>query len=507
MDISWLEDIEAWLTPEEKELPKESRLAIQSSQIVAFLPFPLLLCDKHFKIIGANHAFKRLFFQHHKELEGKSLSKVLGIAAENINGQFLAQRNPKTLEQTFRKVGRKVFHIFSWTLSVKERAEVLLLFQDVTTDKDLEQKIVSARRELIYIFDGIDYPIIMIDKDFKIRRINNIMLKTCRAKNYQESIGKTCFWKLHGLRQVCPTCTARETFASGLKTTRMGLLEKRPDAENYGYQINCYPLKDQSGNVTGIVESYHDVSEIMRIKEKLVESERSRIIESLAAGIAHEVRNPLAVIQSNAQYCLHSVDKNEDLEESMTAILKSAAEANRVIQGLLDFARPQEVHFEHQSLKPILEEGLSLIRMRARQQHVRLRTSIPRRLRHLVLDRKRLLQAIINFAFNALDVMPDGGILRVSARPNPKEQMMQIIIEDTGKGVPAELIPKIFQPFYSTKKEGVGLGLSIAEGIVRSHGGKVLFQSWEGKGSRAQLLLPYHRELQNSLSNTASSDT
>ncbi|MBI4356922.1 MAG: PAS domain-containing protein [Gammaproteobacteria bacterium] len=461
------------------------------TKIVELLPLPFLLCDKRLTITKANDAFCRFFHLGSNNLEGKNLSMVFGTPAESINSNFLAKRNPKTLEGNFRRIGKKVFYVFTRTLSFAGHSQILFLFQDVTEDKDLEQKIINSRQELLTIFDEMDDLIVMIDKDFKIRRVNNTLLKIYDTKSYQEFIGEFCYWKLHGRQTICPGCTASQTFTTSLKTTRMGLLETRPNAENYGYQINCYPAKDGSGNVTGVAEFYHDLTEIMRIKEELVEAERGRITAALAAGIAHEVRNPLAIIQSNAQYCFSTNDNNEDLQESITAILSGAEAANRVIQGLLDFAKPQQIHFELRPLKPILEEALSLIRGRAKQQQVRFETEISKKLHHCVLDQKRLLQAIVNYFLNALDAMPEGGTLKVSAHSHRKAQTVEVFIEDTGKGVPEELIPKLFQPFYSTKKGGMGLGFSIAEGIIRSHGGKVFFKSWEGKGSRVEFSLPY----------------
>lgn len=497
--MSWIEELQIWLAGAGTEPTKEihgNPTAIETGRIVNFLPFPLLLCDDHFTILWANHVFKRLFHLHDKALlEKKPLPMVLGIAAEDFTRQIGEKGERKLLEGNFPKIGKRAFHVFMHTFSLKGQANRILIFQDVTAGKELEEKIMGSRQELLSIFDGFDDPIVIVDSNFKIRRINDTMLKICAATSYQEVIGKTCYERLHNLQHICPECTVNDTFATGLKTTRIGLLETRPDAENYGYRINCYPLRDQSGNVTGVAEFYRDLSESIQTKEELIESERGRITELLAAGIAHEVRNPLAIIQANAQFCLDTPDKNEAFQESIESILSSAKEANRVIQGLLDFAKPQEIHFERQSLQPILEEGLSLVRARVQQQHVKLKVSVPRRLKLLLLDRKRLIQAILNYLFNALDAMPEGGVLRVSARCCHQEQMVEIMIQDTGKGVPEELIPKLFQPFYTTKKGGVGLGFSVAEGIIRSHGGKVLFKSLEGKGSCVQLQLPYYREL------------
>ncbi|MBI2500434.1 MAG: ATP-binding protein, partial [Deltaproteobacteria bacterium] len=253
----------------------------------------------------------------------------------------------------------------------------------------------------------------------------------------------------------------------------------------------CYPIKDNKGEATSMAECYRDMTEVVKIREELYESERSRVMESFAAGVAHEVRNPLAVIQSNAQLCLDQVgEKDNDLKEGLEAIIKSVQTANRVIKGLMNFARPQEVEFERQSVGPILKEGLDLIKGRARKQSVGLKIIILSRPPKIIVDKKRFLQAYLNFLLNSLDAMPKGGKIEVSVKNNRKEKKMEILIKDTGEGISEEIIPRVFQPFYSTKKEGLGLGLPIAEGIIRSHGGEVVFKSCRGKGSEVRIELP-----------------
>lgn len=475
-------------------------MALRAGRIFSLLPFPLLLCDKKFSVIQANQAFTRLFQMKEDNLPGKNLFKILGGRVSlRWNGvdegiaalpEFLSKRNPKTVVGTFPKIGKRVFRIYNRSLKGNE---ILLLFQDVTHDFELRQLIEKSRKELLSIFDGIEDPMVMIDKNFRIRRINEQMLATLGAKSYREFLGKACWLKLHGRTERCSGCTADTTFNTGFKTSRVGPLERRSQPDEFSYQITCYPLKDVKGEVTGVAECYRDMTEITRVKEELYESERGRVMESFAAGIAHEVRNPLAVIQSSAQFCLSEAAVNGNLRESLEAIVKSVGVANRVVNGLLNFAKPQEVFFQRQRLKPILEEGLRLAKGRAKGQKVRVKKSIAN-LPPLILDKARFLQAYMNFLLNALDAMPQGGRLSVGAHYDRRSRRIAILIQDTGEGVPTEMVHKIFQPFYTTKKEGLGLGLPIAEGIIRSHGGQVAFKSWPGKGSEVRINLPMARK-------------
>lgn len=500
--MSYLDDILSWLTGTEEETP-ERDLKVLGGEALALLPLPLVVCNKKLSILATNQAFGRHFQVQGKGVRNRNLFDLLGEHIKIIDEdgrerpvtrsvEILNGKNPTILSGRFRGIGDRVFYAFHRVVPTNGKGQLLILLQDVTKDKELQGMIGNSRRELLSVFDGIEDPMAMIDKDFRIRRINEAMLKAVGGRAYKDFIGKACWFKLHGRSDRCPGCTAGETLATGKKAVRHGLLERRPDPEEVTYQITCYPLRDTSGAVTGVAESYHDMTEVARMEERLYESERVRVMQPLAAGIAHEVRNPLAVIQSTAQYCMGE-SGNRELKEGLQAILASTASANRVVQDLLDFAKPQEVNFKRQSLKPILQEGLALMKGRAKDQKVTLSLSAPRNLPVLIIDKDRFLQAIINFLINSLDAMPAGGRLTVEARGRRSDQTVEVVIRDTGEGVPEEVVHRVFQPFFSTKNNGVGLGLSIAEGIIRSHGGQVRFKSWAGKGSEVTIKLPMRR--------------
>lgn len=489
----------SWFQGDGIEFWKSRDLALQAVQIASALTFPLVLCDKKLSILLVNPAFTRLFKIDADQLKGKTLLQVLGsnVKIGEKGGrerqlssllEVVGWRNPKILTGIFPKLGQRVFHFYTRTLP----PNLLFVFQDVTEEKELQAKIENSRSELLSVFDGIDDPMVMINRNFRICRINESMLKVLGGSSYKSFIGKACYLKLHGQKERCPGCTADKTFTTGKKTTRLSLLAARPNAEDFSYQITHYPLKGPEGKVTGIAECYKDITDVKQIEEELFESERTRVMEPLAAGIAHEVRNPLAIIRSTAQYCLGEIGKNADLEESLSSIIRSAESANRVISDFLDFARPQSVDFKWQSLRPLLEEGLRLIKGRAKGQKVRVIKSIGGNIPNLMLDKRRFLQAIMNFLINSLDAMPEGGRLEIEARRQNhrgNHRACEVVIRDSGKGVPEEMVSELFKPFYSTKKEGVGLGLPIAEGIIRAHGGRVQFRSWEGKGSEVHIFL------------------
>lgn len=507
-----IDDIFQWF--EKFQGRSSSAQGAVGEQVLSVFPLPVLFCDVEGAIVLANSMFSRYFKWNNDQFKGKDFLQVLGTDIKILESggsnkeyplsrldKILEGRNPKILKGNFSKIGKRVFNLYTRRLRIHP-SHILLIFEDVSESKDLEGKIIKSRRELLSLFDGMEDPTVMIDENYRIRRINEAMLKTVGGDSYQNFIGKACYYKLHGLREKCPGCTAEKTFRTGKKTSRIGLVQRRENAEDFTYQITCYPLKDSSfdssGKVSAIAESYHDMTEVKKIEEELYESERTRIIEPLAVGIAHEVRNPLAIIRSTAQYCLGELGPNRDLRESLQTIVKSAETANRVVTDLLDFARPPKIDFYMKPLKPLLEQGLRLLKTRIKDQKIRISKRI-QKIPPLLLDEGRFLQAFMNILVNSLDAMPHGGRLEVEAstkshRNGPgNRNTCTVVIRDSGNGVPEEMVSQLFQPFYSTKKEGVGLGLPIAEGIIRSHGGRINFKSWEGKGSETTLTLPLRK--------------
>lgn len=494
-----LDDIVRWLQG------RDASKDLIESQNLQVLPLPVLVCDKSLSILKANATFTHHFRMDEDHLQGKTVFQVLGPAIKIIEGgdadgrekqalkpnDMMEGANPKILAGNFSRIGERVFHLYTR----KAPSIVLLVFEDITKQRRLDEMIRKSRRELLSVFDGIEDPMVMIDRDYRIQRINQAMLKVAGGGTYQSFIGKTCYYKLHGLRERCADCTAGKTFRTGVKTSRLSPLQKKTGSDEAVYQVINYPIRDSSGKpgsrkVTSVAESYRDITEVKRVEERLYESERNRVMEPLAAGIAHEIRNPLAIIRSSAQYCLGEVKENRDLSESLQTILKSADTANRVITDFLSFSRPHEYDFRVQPLKPILQEAIRLIHGRAKGQRVRIRCEIARQIPSLRIDKKRFLQALMNFFVNSLDVMPRGGKLSVKCQPIRAERSVELLIHDTGTGIPKEMVSRVFQPFFSTKRDGVGLGLPIAEGIIRSHGGRIRFRSWPSQGSEVRVEIP-----------------
>jgi two-component system sensor histidine kinase HydH len=231
----------------------------------------------------------------------------------------------------------------------------------------------------------------------------------------------------------------------------------------------------------------------MSLKDRqIMQAEKMAAIGELAAGIAHEIRNPLGIITGSAE----TVRKHGDqkIRDEMTNyILEESKRIDGLISTFLDFARPKEPQLVSCDLREVLEKTLLLLSPRARTLGVEIKKEIPQSSLRVSIDPDQIRQAFTNLGVNALEAMPSGGVLRVVVVEGSKDKVF-VRFSDTGKGVPKEMQTKVFDPFFTTKENGTGLGLSIAHRIITQHGGNITLEEGEERGSTFTIVLPLGKE-------------
>jgi signal transduction histidine kinase len=255
-------------------------------------------------------------------------------------------------------------------------------------------------------------------------------------------------------------------------------------------------LFSPEGKIDAVVESYRDITTTAHMEREVLELEKSRHIGSLAAGVAHELRNPLAVINSSAQLSLSAIDKirsedtKRDLAENLEAIIENVSNAEQVVKHLLDFSKPLKTDFAVGPIQTVIKRVLNLVKHRCRRQEVSLDLVMAETLPSLKLDADALTHAILNFVINSLEASAKGQKVFLEVAHHPTENFLSVSVKDEGKGVPAEARAHLFEPFFTTKEDGVGLGMSIAQRIINLHGGGVHFESREKEGTTVTIRLP-----------------
>jgi two-component system sensor histidine kinase HydH len=255
--------------------------------------------------------------------------------------------------------------------------------------------------------------------------------------------------------------------------------------------LSAAPLKDETGREMGSVLLLRDLREIRDLQEKVRRSERLASLGRLAAGVAHEIRNPLSSIRGFAQFFMQRFKGREKEEEYASVMVKEVDRLNRVITELLDFARPKEPRREPHSLEEILEHTLEVLKPELAKKKAEVEKQVERELPPARVDRDQLSQAFLNLLINSLEAMEEGGKIRVGLK-RVGQDSIEVSIGDTGKGIPGEDMEKVFEPFFSTKRKGTGLGLAIVHQIVDGHGGDIQVESREGEGTTFQITLPRH---------------
>jgi len=221
---------------------------------------------------------------------------------------------------------------------------------------------------------------------------------------------------------------------------------------------------------------------------RMSRADRLATIGELAAGAAHEIRNPLTAIRSSLQY-LETKSGDETTKNLLSAALQETARINEIVSALLAFSRPSEIVKEKHDLLETLEESLDFISFQARTQKIDVRREFPDSPLSVRGDKSQLKQLFLNLFLNAIQAMPAGGELKVEAlrKDGPKAV---VAVSDTGEGIPEENLDRIFDPFFTTKKSGTGLGLSICYSIVKSHQGEIEVKSKAGQGTTILISLP-----------------
>jgi two-component system, sporulation sensor kinase E len=242
------------------------------------------------------------------------------------------------------------------------------------------------------------------------------------------------------------------------------------------------------GNPVGIVITIEDLSEVRDLTEQLMRADKLSGLGELVAGVAHEVRNPLGVIRASVQMMEQEMPEGCASAELTQVMIQEIDRLDSVVNALLDFGRPSESRFGRVNPQLVLDEVILLTRQFARQQRVTVSYENDESQPEVWADEDRLKQVFVNLISNAIQAMPEGGELDINAVTDG--DLLKISFTDTGVGIPPEVRKRIFDPFYTTRADGSGLGLSIVHRIIDAHNGYINVASSEGKGTSFTVVLP-----------------
>jgi len=394
--------------------------------------------------------------------------------------------------------------------------------------------------ELYQIYNGSPSGMRVIDKNFNVVSQNEAMTK---LSGLAKESGKEfkCYEQFKGKPCGTPECTLKRVLEKRELIFNQEIEKETPSGKKIPCRVLVAPFKDEQGNITGVIEIFIDITEIKFLQQQeqklqieraraeaesirareleiaysklkemqqiVIQAEKLNAVGQLASGIAHEVKNPLAIIMQSVEYLLDKIPPEQ--QEIFKMIKENIKRADKIVRALVDFSRVTEISIVAQEINPILEVCLILMQHELKGEKIKIVKELGENLPDVLIDKNKIEQVFINILMNAIQAMPSGGTLcvrsyliefekagfgigrRESDSFKVGERAVVVEIEDTGVGVSQENMEKVFDPFFTTKgpKEGAGLGLSVSKNIITMHKGIIEIKNNPVAGARVRIIL------------------
>lgn len=431
-------------------------------------------------------------------LEGGELSNGRLVLARLIAGErhlgVLAAQVGRSLDSEERIVLATVADLVAPALSNAEHAQQMAIEVRLRT-----QQIEEQRRFTEKIIDSLPVGLYVIDREYRIHAWNRKRETGIQGVSREEAIGRTIFEILH--RQPAELLRGEfdDVFATGKISTFQ--MESSATGDLRTFRISKIPMRVDDANVTHVITIGEDITDWRQAQDRIAQAEKLAAIGTLAAGVMHEINNPLATIGACAESMslrLEEPSVESGLRNAFGDFLRiidtEVHRCKRIIDGLLDFSRPKAATRGPVDVNAVMEETLFLLKHHERFK----RMGVVRELDHdlnrtAYSNAEQLIQVFMALLLNAMDAMAGRGTIVVrTRRGRPAEEAVVVEIADEGHGIPRGEVTKIFEPFYTSKPpgRGTGLGLSICYSIVTDHGGRIEVDSHLGKGTTFRVMLP-----------------
>lgn len=336
------------------------------------------------------------------------------------------------------------------------------------------------------VVESMPNGLISLDKEQRIETINRNAIRLLKL-DAEQIIGRP-------LNEALANCRLPETILPGKDIYQKQVECHLNDGTTVPISTTSSRLKDEKGEIIGSVIILRDLRDIRSLEKQIQRSERLASLGRMAAGIAHEIRNPLGSIKGFAQYFRNKFSEDSEDRNYATVMVNEVDRLNRVIQDLLNFAKPQEPKFSEVEMKALIRHSLKLAQPDIQSKKIQVIETYPQQPPVTVMaDADMITQVFLNLFLNAVDAMAPGGQLEIGL--SDKDVDLEISISDNGVGIPKENISRIFDPFFTSKKEGTGLGLAIVYRIMENHNGAVEVESITGQGTTFRLI--FFKQIKN----------
>ncbi len=393
------------------------------------------------------------------------------------------------------------FHIIAIPVTNKNGSRSqLVIYRDITRTKAQEARLKSSEEDYRRLFNNVGCGVFTSSKQGRFLDVNPALLSMLGYDDKKE------FLELDLATQVYRDATHRKAYQDIVegkgKVVDYEVEWKKRDGSIIQVLLTTHVRYDSKGNVLGYEGIIVDLGERLRMERKLhetrqhlLQSEKLAAMGRLTSQVAHELNNPLFGIMNTLELMKTEIAPESKRRRLLDMSLSETQRLADMLKKMLTFSTPDQIERVNINVNTILEEILLLYEKRFRENSIKITTRLMEAPGHVCASKDQLRQVFLNMFSNALDAMPEGGVLTLVTTQAGQE--MRILISDTGTGIEKEHLEKIFDSFFTTKREsvkGVGLGLSVCYGFIQDHGGKITVESTPGKGTTFTISLPVAKE-------------
>jgi len=363
--------------------------------------------------------------------------------------------------------------------------QIMISFKNATlydsaTDTVRELRALEAFNRSV--LENMPSGIVTVDENGIVTSVN-ATVKRALHKDDEDVVGRP----VDSIVKLAPgaRCYLREAVERGTEVRRGEARVILEGGTHVDIGMSTSILRDEDGEITGAVGIITDLTKIKAMEEKMRRSDQLAVLGQMSASMAHEIKNPLAGISTGVEYLMESFDKADARREASQLILQEISRLDRIVRDLTSFAHRPPLYLVPLDLREMAKRTLCLLQQEIKAQDIQVETAYAEELPEIIGDEVQIGQVYLNLLLNGVQAMPEGGVLKVSIHPESRESRDLVVVEisDTGKGISPENLPKVFDPFFSTKRGGTGLGLAVTQRIVDDHGGVIEVVSEPGRGT------------------------
>lgn len=347
-------------------------------------------------------------------------------------------------------------------------------------------KLIQSKELLQSVFDGITDLVILLDRNYRIKMVNKAYLNKYQIE-LEDVLNLHCFEAHSGTRTSCPNCDMQEVIKTGkprISETKCGTGQV--------YLVNFYPILNDRGEVESVIRYARDITDQKKVEQKIQQTEKLVSAGKLAAGVAHEINNPLGIILCYTDLLKRQLSDFPQGLKDLNIIEKQTLNCKRIVTDLLHFSRGHKSEKVFSSLNRAIEDVIQIFKHQLKKQKISFDLDLDPDLPQVNFNEDSIKQVFVNLIMNSSQAIHEGGKILISSRYIQKENMARITFWDSGTGLKPENRNRIFDPFFSTKKTGesTGLGLSVSYGIIQDHGGDISVKSSPGEWTEFTVHLP-----------------